>query len=359
MSGRNGVLKTEQVRSYISELVQQLGKSGRLPSEHELCRVCQVSRGTIGKVIGELVAEGFLFRIQGKGTFVAEHAAQAHAAPRPRQQGRVLIVYRHEASGWHPYYSERLRGIGERLGEAGLAMEMIRVGEDVVQPLASRGAAPDVLGVISFHVADAWLPRLRERFAKPIVTTYSPGESVAAGAAVVLECRVAMRQLARRLAEDGHRDLLLITAHDDIAAFFSTVMPSGTRICLAHAGQTAERGYQAMERYYDPSITAVYVDDDVVARGVVRYILENGISVPGDLSLAAKINKGVELMAPGRVSAIEIDAYKLGTLAAATLLEMLAGDMRAGNSVTVESPFIDNGSLGPANRARVTIGGVA
>lgn len=43
----------------------------QLPSEHELSRLFSMSRQTVRQAIGEMVQEGHLYRIQGKGTYCA------------------------------------------------------------------------------------------------------------------------------------------------------------------------------------------------------------------------------------------------------------------------------------------------
>lgn len=53
---------------YIDDEVYRIGEM--IPSERELMQAFEVSRITIRKAIDELEREGYLYRIQGKGTFV-------------------------------------------------------------------------------------------------------------------------------------------------------------------------------------------------------------------------------------------------------------------------------------------------
>ncbi|MDV4152251.1 GntR family transcriptional regulator [Clostridium sp. AL.422] len=57
----------------ISKISEGVWKPGEcISSERELCEIYGVSRMTIRQAIGELVQEGVLLRIKGKGTFVCE-----------------------------------------------------------------------------------------------------------------------------------------------------------------------------------------------------------------------------------------------------------------------------------------------
>lgn len=47
-----------------------------LPSESELCELYQVSRITVRKAVDDLVHEGRLYRMKGKGCFVLDHAVE-------------------------------------------------------------------------------------------------------------------------------------------------------------------------------------------------------------------------------------------------------------------------------------------
>lgn len=59
-------------QSILTYIQRGLLKGGDiLPTEMEFCERCKISRPTVRQAINELVAEGYLYRLKGKGTFVA------------------------------------------------------------------------------------------------------------------------------------------------------------------------------------------------------------------------------------------------------------------------------------------------
>lgn len=60
------------VKEYLLNKIKtgELMPDDRIPSEKELMDIFQVSRITIRKAIDELVIEGYLYRLQGIGSFV-------------------------------------------------------------------------------------------------------------------------------------------------------------------------------------------------------------------------------------------------------------------------------------------------
>src|SRR5215213_9135207 len=76
--------KYQQVkRSLIAEI--EMGRwatGGAIPSESQLLERFQVSRPTLVRSLQDLVREGYLFRRQGKGTFVADRQGAQPAMTR-------------------------------------------------------------------------------------------------------------------------------------------------------------------------------------------------------------------------------------------------------------------------------------
>lgn len=70
----------EEAIAHIRELIknQDLHTGDKIPNESELCEILNVSRITIRRAIKELIAEGALEVVRGKGTFVKASKTQLH-----------------------------------------------------------------------------------------------------------------------------------------------------------------------------------------------------------------------------------------------------------------------------------------
>jgi len=72
------VPKHEQLRTILQRLAaDELPAGAAIPSERQLMVDHGVSRITVRQAVGQLVSEGWLTRVRGKGTFVAHRAVQS------------------------------------------------------------------------------------------------------------------------------------------------------------------------------------------------------------------------------------------------------------------------------------------
>ena len=64
--------KYQKLKDFIVEMIQsdELTPGDKIYSENELAEKFDISRHTVRQALGELVNEGWLYRVQGKGTFV-------------------------------------------------------------------------------------------------------------------------------------------------------------------------------------------------------------------------------------------------------------------------------------------------
>jgi len=61
-----------QLKEILLEEIQHAEKGSSFPTELELCNHFDISRPTVRQAINELVVEGYLQRMKGRGTFIAE-----------------------------------------------------------------------------------------------------------------------------------------------------------------------------------------------------------------------------------------------------------------------------------------------
>jgi GntR family histidine utilization transcriptional repressor len=76
---KSSILRHHQVKKYLLSGIGNgsWGVGERLPSENELVDLCKVSRMTARRALQELLHDGLLIRIKGKGSFVAKEKQQA------------------------------------------------------------------------------------------------------------------------------------------------------------------------------------------------------------------------------------------------------------------------------------------
>lgn len=59
------------VNNLLDQIDTDMGPNEKLPTEKEICELYSVSRTTVRLAMSELEKRGYIYRIQGKGSFVS------------------------------------------------------------------------------------------------------------------------------------------------------------------------------------------------------------------------------------------------------------------------------------------------
>lgn len=142
---RSPVPKHQQLREILLDLVESMGAEAAIPSERELAGRYGVARMTVRQAVESLVAEGRLFKVAGKGTFVA--------APKVDLQAR-LTSFGEEMRRRGMTPSTTVLGFGRTPASAHLARELATEPGEPLVHLARLRLADG----IPMAVERQWLP---------------------------------------------------------------------------------------------------------------------------------------------------------------------------------------------------------
>jgi ABC-type glycerol-3-phosphate transport system substrate-binding protein len=133
-----------QVRLYLDELIAKAGTARMLPPETEMSRQLGISRATVRLAIMDLVREGQLERVPGKGTFI--------------RRGSTRLIF----SNWlstEEFFRPILTSMVERFVSTNGGIEIENLGipyehtEHQLMLMTSAGKSPDIASLIYL-----WIP---------------------------------------------------------------------------------------------------------------------------------------------------------------------------------------------------------
>lgn len=147
-----------QIRDYVLGNIQQRNwrENDQLPTEMELAEKYNVSRFTVKKALSELVDEGLIYRIQGKGSFVAAVSDELQErAPVPdaavSAQNQIVFLTPHVGSSLS---SNILAGAEQVLSQHGcqLVIKTSRNEQETERQVLLDSVRAGVRGVLIFPV---------------------------------------------------------------------------------------------------------------------------------------------------------------------------------------------------------------
>jgi LacI family transcriptional regulator len=167
-----------------------------------------------------------------------------------------------------------------------------------------------------------------------VVVTLS--DHVVDGPRVIFDNRRAVADMVAYLVERGHRDIGYIGGPSELMVsrvrldgFISAMAELGIATGedhLADGGFTVTGGSEAMAALMARvDATAVLAANDLMAIGAMRHLLDSGVAVPDQVSVAGLDDIAIAQYGPVPLTTMRVPTYEIGREGASILLEALAG----------------------------------
>lgn len=290
-------------------------------SERYIAEKCSVSRITAGRVLNDLVKEGLLYRIQGKGTFVADiNVNNERKQCRPRTNNVGFIVAKRLSRIFSGAYNpEELAAMRTYLHNYGYNMVFCNSENNIPnnRKLNDMSKKFDAM-IIAGEVADELTGFFNERI--PVVLL---GHCIKGVTSVITDNVRGTALSTEYLIKSGRKKIGIIYGSQACAAFrerFETAREVIIKNKLHfHSEFTAEsagllrEGYCAAQKILSGKDhpDAVICANDIIAIGAMKAIRESGFRIPDDIAVMGFDNIEMAEYVRPQLSTVNYDGGKL------------------------------------------------
>ncbi|MFC4810713.1 GntR family transcriptional regulator [Paenibacillus sp. GCM10023250] len=357
----------EEIVSWIA--TAQFKPHDKLPSENEIAARFGFSRQTVRQALGDLEAEGWLYRAQGKGTFVAE-AELGQGRPEAQRKLTIGMMTTHISDYIFPTIvrgvESALRAHGARLLLASTDNEKERERESlesmllqqqlgglIVEPTKSAEGNPNLDYYLALEARRIPYVMLNERY------------SDLDAPCLKVDDELGGYRAAEHLAKLGHRRIAGFFKTDDFQGVYRM---RGFMRCLRERklalqpdflvryateekdAKPAEALAELLRRPADARPTAIVCYNDELAVRLLDIVRLSGLSVPADLSMVGFDDASLATATEVKLTTLEHPKTRMGEDAVALLMRCMSGQAEAGEAgdVVYDPKLIVRQSTGPA-----------
>lgn len=229
----------------------------------------------------------------------------------------------------HFYFTDVFTGIFAKAQAAGyrLFVTDLELTNDVEQTVANVTANCEGQILVAPRIADAMIRRLF-----PAQTTVLANRQFDGYSNVCVDDRSGVMQTIRHLASLGHKRIAYISASSQswsnrirLDAFEEGCESFGIEcVVLGPFEPSYGGGVNAGDALLlEENVTAAVAFNDLVASGLMARLIERGVSVPGDMSVAGVDASVLSLALRPQLTTVDIRQERMGRQAVQLLLDML------------------------------------
>jgi len=333
-----------------------------MPTLQDVARLAGVSTATVSRCLNspkQVTARTLdrVMKVVRETGYAPNFGARALAAKRTNTIGAIIPTME------NAIFARGLQAFQEELASHGLTLLVASssyrpdLEEEQIRTLLARGA--DALLLIGFE-RPASSYDLLERRGVPYAVAWSHRDG-AGPPAVGFDNKQAMRGLARRVLELGHRRIAMISApqanndraQERVQAVLDTAQEAGlapAAITVIETPYSVENGAEAMRDLLASATppTAVMCGNDVLAVGAQGAAQARGLSVPGDISVTGFDDIEIARIVSPALTTVHVPHREMGRQAARLIAGLLEDGADGAKGMRLQTDLVERASLGPA-----------
>jgi len=353
---RKSLPKYELVKDYIMNYIggSQFNPHDRLPSESELAKVLDVSSITVRKALSDLVNEGMIYRVRGKGSFLADKKSEATSS-----LSRLVVLIISGKEIYDSSYIQIIKAIQSllTLHNYRLVIEFIEDNVKQEDELISKINLSDYSGLLIYssnpNSAKPYLKMLgNEGIPFVMLDRYPNGMPVNS---VLCNNQDGAYEATEYLLRLGHRNIGF-TAYDyhlssEVDRF------NGYRNALADFGIEEDRSIQFLEMELDyvallprirrRELTALFCVNDRKALEVIEQLTALGVRIPEEISIVGFDDFAGSRFSKVPLSTVRQDFESLGNESAKLLLDLIDGNSVGSRKIMLPTSLVIRESTTP------------
>ena len=310
-----------------------------LPTEFALCQEYQVSRQTVRQALALLVQEGLIEKRQGSGSTIVRES-QTHS-----QRTAVAVITTYISDYIFPSILREIERVFSENGcspmlfatrnqvdnERRILTDLLETNLDGIIVEGSKSVLPNPNFDLYQRLADRNIP---------IVFIHSTYSNLQHFPSVTDDNQAGSRMLVEYLYRKGHRDIAGIFKSDDaqgllryqgyMEALRKLGAPMDDRRVFWYDTALKEKFLhdEAIAQAFPilEGCTAVVCYNDEVADSLIRYLIKQGVDVPGQMAVVSFDNSQYSYLSPVPITSLSHGEQNVGRLAAEMLLRLMRGE---------------------------------
>ena len=342
----------------LKKIIEDQIKSGEkkegdgIPSEKKLCELYNISQITVRKAIFELVNDGVLYRIPGKGTFITHQVPGIKGVAKLKTDNIGFVISReHHPILSNTFYSYVFGGVEEESRSQGYNLIYQILDEKLMfEPTTFKlieERKVDGLLLVG-EMPHSFISELKTKDI-PIVLVdhYIEGSGIDS---IVTDNLNGTAEIMKYLIDLGHKKIGFIGASLEHGSFMERF--EGYKIALKkyHLEYNEDyvqtgllwNGYGIMEKILKSSKppTAVFTCNDLIAIRAMAAIQDGGLRIPGDISIAGfdDIDMSSQIHPP--LTTVRVRKEEMGRLGVRRLIQRIKKKIRRPEKIVLPTELV-------------------